>query len=287
MPSAETGHFATVREEPGEAYARRKAGFDRCLTVYGRNPVLEALQAPGVVCERIHLARSNKPAPIIDQIEALAQRHGAEIRHHGRGELARVSRNSREDQGVAADLRWPGYRQLADILPLSPDKHRVILAIDGVSNPQNLGMLIRSATAGDCYGILLPRHGGCDIGPLVIKASAGTLFRATLLRCDHLPAALQQLRDCGWKTSVLDGAAPRSLFEPMDNAARVFVLGSESTGVSERTRSLADEQFSIPMRNGVESLNVAVSAALVAYRSMLQRAVPLNDSVSAGPDPSG
>ncbi|MBK8308879.1 MAG: RNA methyltransferase [Gammaproteobacteria bacterium] len=255
---------------PGEAYLQRKAAFDRCLTVYGRNPVLEALQAPGVVCERLHLARSNKPAPAIEQIEALAREQRAEVLLHGRAELARISRNAREDQGVAADLRWPGYRQLADILPLSPLEGRALLAVDGITNPQNLGMLIRSAAAGACEGILLPRHGGCDIGPLVIKASAGALFRATLLRCERLPAALGQLRDCGWKICVLDGAAPRSLFGELDDVARVYVLGSESTGVSSTVQALADERLAIPMNNGVESLNVAGSAALVVFRAQLR-----------------
>ncbi len=254
---------------PSEAYLQRKAVFDRCLTVYGRNPVLEALQATGIVCERLHLASSNKPAPIIEQIEALARRQQAEILRHGRAELARISRNAREDQGVAADVRWPGYRRLDDVMPLSARNGNALLAVDGITNPQNLGMLIRSATAGACDGILLPRLGGCDIGPLVIKASAGVLFRARLLRGERLPAALGQLRDCGWKISVLDGTAPRSLFAEQDDAARVYVLGNESAGVSGAVQALADERVAIPMSNGVESLNVAVSAALVVFRARL------------------
>ena len=254
---------------PSVAYLQRKALFDRCLTIYGRNPVLEALQAPGIVCERLHLARSNRPAPIIEQIEALARRHQAKILLHGRAELARISRNAREDQGVAADLRWPGYRQLDDVLPLSARNGNVLLAVDGITNPQNLGMLIRSAAAGACDGVLLPRLGSCDIGPLVIKASAGALFRASLLRCERLPAALGQLRECGWKISVLDGTAPQSLFDESDDAARVYVLGSENAGVSGTVKALADERLAIPMSNGVESLNVAVSAALVVFRARL------------------
>ncbi|MFZ1832174.1 MAG: TrmH family RNA methyltransferase, partial [Pseudomonadales bacterium] len=83
-------------------------------------------------------------------------------------------------------------------------------------------------------------------------------------------AALGQLRDCGWKICVLDGAAPRSLFGELDDVARVYVLGSESTGVSSTVQALADERLAIPMNNGVESLNVAVSAALVVFRAQLR-----------------
>ena len=261
----------TPPELPTDHYQQRKSRFGRCLTVYGRKTVLEALQAQGVACERLHLAKSNKPAALLDEIEALARTQGAEILRHERAELARISRHAREDQGVAADLRTPGYRQLAELMPLAPAAGAALLAVDGVTNPQNLGMLIRSAAAGGCQGIVLPRRGGCDICPLVIKASAGTVFRAPLLRCDSLPEALAQLRGCGWKISILDGHARRSLFDRLEDGARVFVLGGETAGVSPAVRELADEHLRIPMANGVESLNVAVTAALVAFRARLGR----------------
>ena len=254
-------------DAPSERYTQRKNRFGRCLTVYGRKTVLEALQSAGVNCERLHLARSNKPADILAEIETLARAQGAEILRHDRAELARISRHAREDQGVAADIRTAGYRQLADVMPLAPAAGATLLAVDGVTNPQNLGMLIRSAAAGGSEGIVLPRRGGCDICPLVIKASAGTVFRAPLLRCESLPEALAQLQRSGWRISILDGHARASLFDPLDTAARVFVLGGETAGVSAAVRGLADESLRIPMANGVESLNVAVSAALVAYRA--------------------
>jgi 23S rRNA (guanosine2251-2'-O)-methyltransferase len=251
--------------QPSPEYAARKAAFDRCLTVHGRNPVLEALQCPGVRCERLHLACSNRPAAILEQIEALARSQGAEVRLHDREALARISRHAREDQGVAADVRWPGYRQLADLVGAEPAPESAVLAADGLTNPQNLGMLIRSATAAGCAGILLPR--GCDIGPLVIKASAGTVFRAPLVRCDALPAALSTLRERGWRVAVLDARAGTSLFAPLCPAPRVYVLGGETRGVSAASAALADERLHVPIANGVESLNVAVTAALVAYRA--------------------
>jgi 23S rRNA (guanosine2251-2'-O)-methyltransferase len=105
----------------------------------------------------------------------------------------------------------------------------------------------------------------------VIKASAGTVFRAPLLRCDSLPEALAELRGGGWKISVLDGHARASLFDRLDHGARVFVLGGETAGVSPAVRELADETLRIPMANGVESLNVAVTAALVVFRARLGR----------------
>lgn len=253
---------------PSPDYALRKSRFERCLTVYGRKPVLEALQAPGVSCERLHLARSNRPSDILDEIIALAGRHGAELREHDRSALAHISRNAREDQGVAADLRWDGYQQLDDILGQEHRTQTALLAVDGITNPQNLGMLLRSAAAAG-IGVVLPREGSCDISPLVIKASAGAIFRARILRCATLGAALGRLREHGWRVAVLEAGASRSLFSHLAVSPRVFVLGGETSGASREALSMADERLFIPMENGVESLNVAVTGALVAYRARL------------------
>lgn len=257
---------------PSEDYARRKAAFERCLTVYGRKTVLEALQSPGVRCERLHLARSNRGAPILDEILDLARARGAEIREHDRQELARISRHAREDQGVAADIAWPGYQPLESLLGQALAPGACLIAVDGITNPQNLGMLIRSATAGGCAGILLPREGGCDLGSLAIKASAGTVFRATILRCRRLSEGLESLSRHGWLVSALRADARKSLFAEMDARPRVFVLGGESGGVGKETLALAGEHVSVPMAGGVESLNVAVTAALVAYAAQVRGA---------------
>ena len=249
-------------------YALRKSNFERCLTVYGRKPVLEALQSPDVRCERLHLARSNRPAEILDEITALARKHGAEIREHERNALAHISRNAREDQGVAADLRWPGYQQADELIARGEVRGTTLLAVDGISNPQNLGMLIRSAAAAG-VGVLVAREGNCDISPLVIKSSAGTVFRANILRCAALGNALGRLREKGWRVAALTAGASQSLFSPLPPAKRVFVLGGETAGVGRDTLAVADERLFVPMENGVESLNVAVTAALVAYRAGL------------------
>lgn len=253
---------------PSPDYAERKANFGRCLTIYGRKPVLEALQAADVICERLHLARSNRPADILDEIRSLAGKQGAEIREHERNALAHISRNAREDQGVAADLRWPGYQQFDDALARGSLSGTALLAVDGITNPQNMGMLVRSAAAAG-IPLLLAREGNCDISPLVIKASAGTVFRARILRCTTIGSALGRLKENGWKVAALAAGARQSLFSALAPSARVFVLGGETSGVSKEILALADERLYVPMENGVESLNVAVTGALVAYRAQM------------------
>ncbi len=248
------------------AYLEKKRFFDSLMTVYGRKTVLEALQDPATFIYRLHLASSNKSADIIDEIVALAKSKGAEIVFHERQALSRISKNAAQDQGVAADLQLRGYRLYDEFIATNREKPYTLLALDGVQNPQNLGMIIRSACAGNIDGILLPQKGNAQIDPLVIKASAGTVFRAPLLRCKDLKEALNDFQQQGAVVCVLSSHAKLELKQFSPGKACIFVLGNESEGVSKEIERLSDEKVRIPMNNGVESLNVAVTAALIAFR---------------------
>ena len=240
------------------------------LTIYGRKPALEALQDTSLQCHALHLADNNRDGGIIAELIAQASRRQVEVRHHSRAELARISKNGKQDQGVALDIACPRFSTLEDLgSHFQTGKPRRLLALDGITNPANLGMIIRSAAAGEIDGIIWSRRGNAALGPLVIKASAGTLYKAPLVICPELPAALQQCRDLGASIAILAADAPQSLFDHRPAGHCVYVLGNESEGVSEAARALADTALSIPMENGVESLNVAVTASLIAYAGLL------------------
>ncbi|MEH6593326.1 MAG: RNA methyltransferase [Halioglobus sp.] len=249
-----------------DSYEKKKAFFDRMLTVYGRNAVLEALQDNSLNCYSIHLAESNRDAGAITQIKAIAYKRGIPVKHHTREQLARISKNGKQDQGVAADIVCPAFNTLEAYLEALSDPAPVrLLALDGITNPQNLGMIIRSATAGRIDGILWAQKGNAALGPLVIKASAGTLYKAPILSCKDLPDALQSCLASGMEVCTLEADAPDSLFRREGTSSCVYVLGNESEGVSRAVRNVANSAVSIPMNNGVESLNVAVTASLIAY----------------------
>ena len=248
------------------AYLEKKRFFDSLMTVYGRKTVLEALQDPETFIYRLHLASSNKSADILDQILSLAKAKGAEVIFHDRQALSRISKNASQDQGVAADLQLRGYKLYDEFLTENNRKNYTLLALDGVQNPQNLGMIIRSACAGNIDGILLPQKGNAQIDPLVIKASAGTVFRAPLLRCKDLPQALSDFKQSGAIICALSSHASKELKKFTPNTPCIYVLGNESEGVSNEVTRLCNEQICIPMNNGVESLNVAVTAALIAFK---------------------
>lgn len=256
--------------QDSEAYRQKKTFFNKVLTVYGRKAVLEVLQDSALSCHAVHLAESNIHKGIIADIQTLAQSRDIPLKFHTRLELSRISKNGKQDQGVAADIICPSFDTLENFLhsPAASTSVR-LLALDGISNPQNLGMIIRSAAAGNIDGIIWSSRGNAALGPLVIKASAGTLYRAPILTCDDLPAALKICREHKIAVCTLEASAPSSLFQYTSKGSAVFVLGNETEGVSRAAREQADTALSIPMRNGVESLNVAVTASLIAFSDAL------------------
>jgi 23S rRNA (guanosine2251-2'-O)-methyltransferase len=250
-------------------YLARKAFFDQLITVYGRKPVLEILRDKQMQVFRLHIADSNRDSAIIKEIKQLAEHRSIETVYHSRNQLSRISRNGKQDQGVACDIHCAGfasYREMLADFDIVANPNLSLIALDGITNPQNLGMIIRTVTASPAYGLILPSKGSCDISPLVIKASAGTVFKGTIVRCDSLVEALKAFQAQGFKICTLATQNAQPLADYQVQQPTVFVLGNESTGVSQAITDLSDQLLSIPMANGVESLNVAVTAALVAFR---------------------
>lgn len=255
-----------MSDQDSEAYAQKKAFFERVLTVYGRKPALEALRDPSLQCHALHLANSNRGGGIIKELQTAAEQRGIPIYEHNREALSRISKNGKQDQGVALDILCPGFRSLQSyVRELPKRKHQRVLALDGITNPQNLGMILRSATAGNIDAVLWSRKGNAALGPLVIKASAGTLYRAPLVLCESQAQALGTLAENGFEICSLEADAPRTLFDHRPKGHAAYVLGNETDGVSNEVSAMADTLLSIPMNNGVESLNVAITASLIAY----------------------
>lgn len=236
------------------------------LTIYGRKPCLEAMSDKAVDVYRLHLAGSNKPAKILDEITTLAQQRGAEILYHDKKALSRISKNAKQDQGVAVDLLLKKFTDEKDLVRSGLHEGDDYLALDNVTNPQNLGMIIRSVCASPMAGLILPNQGCAKLDSLVIKASAGTLFRTRIIHCDNLAQCLRALQKNGAQIVGLDVNGNHSLSSLSETSSNVFVLGNETHGLSKDIKQLCDLNVNIPMNNGVESLNVAVTAGIIAFR---------------------
>ena len=255
--------------EPSDTYESKKKRYDNMLTLYGRKPVLEVLQIPTIEVFRVHLAKTNHSAEVMDEIESLARDRKIEIRMHSRQELSRISKNGRQDQGVAIDLIAPDYRSLED-LPLNIVKPGFeILLLDRITNPQNLGMIIRSVAASPMNGLILPRSGNAGIDPLVFKASAGTLFNAPIFHCQSTESAIRFLKENGVRICGLDGQGNIALGDLHVDQPQAIVLGNETMGLGAEVKQACDLLIKIPMANQVESLNVSAAATLVAFRRII------------------
>jgi len=243
-----------------QQYKDKKAYFEKIITLYGRNVVVEVLQDNNIEVHKLHMASSNKTDGAIKTILSLAKKRDINITYHEKNSLSRISKNAKQDQGVAIDIIAQTYKNASEIKSMDNFK---LIALDGIQNPQNLGMIIRSCAAGNVDGIILPKKSSAKISPLVVKASAGTLFKLPIFYCNSLEDVLPELKDTN--IYALSSHAKNSIYDVKATKKSIFVLGNESDGVSKEVEQLCNDAISIPMQRGVESLNVAVTASLLAF----------------------
>jgi 23S rRNA (guanosine2251-2'-O)-methyltransferase len=232
------------------------------LTIYGRNTVLEALQSKELDIFALHLSKSNKNSDKLNKIISLAKKRDIEIKYHDRDKLSRISKNKKQDQGVALDII---LNNLVTTDYLDNKDYRV-LALDGITNPQNLGMIIRSATAGNIDAIILQKKSTASlISPLTIKASVGTLFKLPIIYTNSLYKTLNELKEKNATIYTLDLTASNDIYKEEFAKKSIFVLGNETNGVSKEINSISNKKIKIFMNRGVESLNVAATGTLLAF----------------------
>lgn len=243
-----------------QEYKEKKAFFEKIITLYGRNVVVEMLQDNSIEVHKLHLAQTNKPDGAIKKILTLAKQRNIEITYHEKSALSRISKNAKQDQGVAIDIYSKTYQHAKQLYTMQEFR---LIALDGIHNPQNLGMIIRSCAAGNIDGIILPKKNSAKISPLVVKASAGTLFKLPIYFCDTLEGVLAEFSNTDIYALSLD--AKESIYDIQPSKRSIFVLGNESEGLSSEVEALCNKKLIIPMQRDVESLNVAISAALIAF----------------------
>ena len=243
---------------------------DQYLVVYGRKPVLEALTG-SVDVARVHIADRAK-GEIVNEILEAARARGVQVNRVSARRVSSISRNGKQDQGIVADIAAPRMQSLMAFLEQRTGRHHAtsVLVLDGIHNPANLGMILRTATAAGVDGIVVPDAGTAEIGPLTIKASAGVAFGAPILRIDRAEYAVAQLADERFDVLAID-AEGEDLFAAQLSDRVAFVLGNETAGISESVAHYCTRSLSVPLSNGVESLNVSAAAAVVSYELVRRR----------------
>jgi 23S rRNA (guanosine2251-2'-O)-methyltransferase len=202
----------------------------------------------------------------VADIVALAAANRVPVAHVARNKLEARARTE-APQGVIAYAAELPEADLGELIRRRPGRPPFLVAVDGVTDPGNLGAIIRSCDGAGVHGVLVPRHRSVHVTPTVAKASAGAIEHVPIALIPGLPATLARLKDAGIWIVGLDDAAERTIFDLGDLAAEgiCLVLGAEGAGLSRLTRERCDLVVAIPMRGRVGSLNVAAAAALATY----------------------
>src|SRR5699024_7423337 len=171
-----------------------------------------------------------------------------------------------KDQGIVALMSSVHYQEFEEWLDnKATDHYPAVLLQDEITDPHNVGAILRTAAAAGIEAVLVPKHRQAPINATVFKTSAGTAGRIPIVRVGNLNQSIMQLKDEGFWIAGLDMEGDKPLWELQVDRPLAFVIGSEGKGVRQKTLEHCDYTFSIPMHNRVESLNASVSAALVSY----------------------
>lgn len=242
---------------------------DTFITVYGRKPVLEALTDVDLRVDKVVVADGLSGGPIREILDA-ARARDVPVQRASAQRVKVLAGNGRHDQGVLADVVAPRMATVAEFVSALGDGPAAVLVLDRLTNPANVGMILRSATAAGLDGVLLPRRGVPSIDPLVIKASAGVAFRAPVLRSTTVEDGVEALRAAGFTIIGLDAGAGSLLDAELPERV-ALVLGNETHGLSDTVTPLLDGVLGIPMWAGVESLGVASAAAVASFELTRRR----------------
>lgn len=243
---------------------RRPGDGETPETVLGRNPVVECLRA-GVPATALHVALGTAADERVAEAVHLAADAGISILEVPRNDLDRMAGGALH-QGVALQVPPYGYAHPDELLQEAAerDEPALIVALDGVTDPRNLGAVVRSVGAFGGHGVVVPQRRAAGMTAVAWRTSAGTAARVPVARATNLTRTLREYATAGLMVAGLDADGDVSL-DDFELAADplVLVIGSEGKGLSRLVRQTCDVTVSIPMAGPVESLNAAVAAGVV------------------------
>lgn len=252
--------------------------------LYGVHPVEEALRAGKRRIDHVIMARERRDDRL-ERLAAACRQAGVRLRQEPRERLTELAKTTAH-QGVVAMVRAQEFLALEDLFePQTEGAKRLILALDGVEDPQNLGALLRVADGAGVDGVLLTERRSAPLSPVAVKASAGAAEHLRIARVVNLVRALEQLKERNFWIVGLDerGECDYDQFDLTGDC--VLVMGREGAGLHDLVKRTCDHLLSIPMAGGVSSLNVSAAGAVVLYEAFRQRRAlsrPSKTSPSAG-----
>lgn len=239
--------------------------------IYGINPVLELLRARPRQVRELLIARKEQG---LEQLIQTAKNAGVPIKFVSKNDIDQVT-GSREHQAVAAEAPLPETADFDEILEKASKKEiALLLFLDQIEDPQNLGAIIRSAECAKADAVIIPEHRSAGITPAVHKASAGALEWAPLAVVTNLARALEQAKQAGFWSYAAAASGEKNFWQAEFSKKCALVIGSEAKGIRPLVQKTCDFQVSIPLYGKISSLNASVSAAMILFEFRRQTANP-------------
>ena len=237
--------------------------------IYGINAVSEALKARGRAFEWVGMAKERHDLRLQRLIED-CRRLAVPVRFLQRTELDRMAGNSAH-QGVVAVTSAKQYGDLDDVVGAKRGQYSLVVVLDGVEDPHNLGAILRTADAAGADGIVIPERRAASVTGTVTKASAGASEHLPIAKVTNIARTVEELKERNIWTVGLDERGSQT-YDALDyNMDCALVLGAEGKGLHDLVKRKCDFLVSIPMLGKVSSLNVSVAAAVVLYEIVRQR----------------
>lgn len=238
------------------------------MLIYGINPVFEALRVGRVKSLRV----AEHPSGRVLELIKAAERDALTVRRVPPGDLDRAARGG-VHQGIVAEVADPERFDVRDLVTGSKGVP-LLLVLDGIEDPQNVGAILRSADAAGADGVIRQSRHAAPLDGAAAKASAGAVASVRVADVVNIARALEELKEAGVWTIGLAGDAPKR-FDEMDfTLPTAIVLGAEGAGLRRLVRERCDFLAAIPMRGRVQSLNVSVAAGVVLFEAVRQRNRP-------------
>jgi 23S rRNA (guanosine2251-2'-O)-methyltransferase len=237
----------------------------------GIHAVREALEA-GSTFDRVVIAKGRQDSRI-EEIVQLARQRSIPVRFEDRSQLDRLA-NTRDHQGVVAIAAARAAATLDDILEranASKDQRGLIVLLDGVEDPHNLGAIIRTSLAAGAHGIVIPERRAAGLTDTVARASAGALAHLPIAKVTNLARTMEELKEAGYWLVGLDENGEKNYTEVDYTSPTGIVMGGEGNGLHELTRKRCDFVVSLPTTGPVKSLNVSVATGVVLFEALRQR----------------
>ncbi len=238
--------------------------------LHGIHAAMEALNAHPEKIERICVERGQKNSRIHAIVE-LARQCGVRIAFESRSWLDRKAGGVRH-QGILCYVAAMDTCGSADILEQAKSPG-LLVVLDGIEDPQNLGAVLRSAEAAGADGVFLPRHRSASLSATVVKASAGAASNVKIARVPNIAQLIESLKKNGYWVAGLDAAADKPIWDADLTVPTALVLGNEGSGLHRLVRDKCDYVISLPILGKVGSYNVSVAAGMALYEVLRQRAI--------------